>query len=300
MHSVIARIASQATRTATVLAVLSGLSFATAAQAQRDRRDGRDTRDTRDSRDDRDARENSQSGYSWTGSISNGRSIIIKNINGPIRVEHSTSGKVEVTADKHWRRGNPADVRIEQPSARNGDVLICAMWNPESTCDEDGIHSPRNNRNSNNDNHNDVSVSFVVRVPDGIRVDINTVNGALDVSGATREVYANTVNGTISARTSGGPVHAKTVNGSISVSMNSVANSDDLDYETVNGSITLELPQNFGAQLELATVNGRVSTDFPITVVGTFSPRKLRGTIGNGAARVRASTVNGSVTLRRN
>ncbi|MEP6779270.1 MAG: DUF4097 family beta strand repeat-containing protein [Gemmatimonadaceae bacterium] len=293
----IARIANQATRATTLLAVVGALSLATSASAQRDRRGN--TRDSRDVQDDRDAKEQSQNGYSWTGTIPNGRSIIIKNINGGIRVEQSTSGKVEVTAEKHWRRGNPSDVRIEQPSARDGNVLICAMWNPESTCDEDGIHSPRNDRNNNN-NHNDVSVSFVVRVPDGIRVDINTVNGALDVSGATREVNANTVNGTINARTTGGPVHAKTVNGSINVGMNSIASSDDLDYQTVNGSITLELPANFGAQLELETVNGRVTTDFPITVVGALSPRRLRGSIGSGAARVHASTVNGSVTLRRN
>ena len=298
MRSVIVRISHQVTRATTLLAVVGALALATSASAQRDRRES--TRDARDSQDDRDAKEQSQNGYSWTGTIPNGRSIIIKNINGAIRVEHSTSGKVEVTAEKRWRRGNPSDVRIEQPTARDGNVLICAMWNPESTCDEDGIHSPRNDRKYNNNNHNDVSVSFVVRVPDGIKVDINTVNGALDVSGATREVSANTVNGTINARTTGGPVHAKTVNGSINVGMNTVASSDDLDYQTVNGSITLELPANFGAQLDLATVNGRVSTDFPITVVGTLSPRKLRGSIGSGAARVHASTVNGSVTLRRN
>jgi len=46
-------------------------------------------------------------------------------------------------------------------------------------------------------------------------------------------------------------------------------------------------------------VNGRVSTDFPITVSGTLSPRRLRGTVGDGRTRLRASTVNGSVTLKR-
>jgi len=234
--------------------------------------------------------------FSWSGTVATGRTVMIKNVNGPIRVERSTSNRVEVTAEKRWRRGNPDDVRIEQPRMGSGDVLICALFTPESTCDEMGIHTPRS-RSYNN--RNDVSVHFVVRVPDGIRVDVATVNGALDVSGVSAGVTANTVNGTIDARSTGGPVRAHTVNGSLNISMGSFSAADDLEYETVNGSVTLELPTDFGGQLELSTVNGRVSTDFPITITGTLSPRRLRGSIGNGGARIRASTVNGSVTLRR-
>lgn len=245
------------------------------------------------------SRQNRDDAFSWSGVVTTGRSLIIKNINGPIRVERSTSNRVEVTAEKQWRRGSPSDVRIEQPRLSSGDVLICAMWSPDSTCDEKGIHTPRN-RNRDNDNRNDVSVHFVVRVPDGVRVDVGTVNGGLDVNGVSSEVEANTVNGTINARTTGGPVHAKTVNGSINVSMGVFNSASDLEYETVNGSVTLELPSNFGGQMELSTVNGRVNTDFPITITGTLSPRRLRGSIGNGSGNIRASTVNGSVSLRRN
>ena len=246
---------------------------------------------------DAQSRENSENAFSWTGTIADGRSIIIKNVNGPIVVEHSSSNKVEVSAEKRWRRGNPADVRVEQPTVRSGNVLVCALFSEQSTCDESGIHSPR--KSGRNNNSNDVSVHFTVRVPDGVRVDVSTVNGSLRVSGVTTEVAATTVNGEIVARSAGGPVRASTVNGSINIAMGSLGTASDLEYETVNGSVTLALPADFGAQLELSTVNGRVTTDFPITVVGTLSPRKLRGTIGNGAAHVRASTVNGSVTLKR-
>ena len=82
--------------------------------------------------------------------------------------------------------------------------------------------------------------------------------------------------------------------------MGSIGSADDLEYETVNGSVTISLPANFGAQLELSTVNGHVSTDFPITVSGSFSSRRIRGTVGDGKTRLRASTVNGSVNLRKN
>ena len=244
---------------------------------------------------DRDTDQRRDNAFTWSGTIPDGRRILVKNINGGIEVGRSSSGRVEVTAEKRWRRGNPEDVRIEQRKIGD-EVLICALWTEDSRCEEDGIQTPRNSRWND---RNDVSVHFMVRVPEGVRVDVATVNGGLTVSGVTTDVRASTVNGSIEARSAGGPVRAKTVNGSIRVSMGSMGSAEDLEYESVNGSITVELPSNFGAQLELSTVNGRVSTDFPITVSGTLSPRRLRGTVGNGSTRFRASTVNGSVTLRR-
>ena len=160
--------------------------------------------------------------------------------------------------------------------------------------------SARSTRNARVARSDDVSVHFVVRVPNGVRVDIETVNGELDVSGVNTEVRVETVNGSIEARSAGGPVRAKTVNDSITVGMGNMTTCDDLDYVIVNGAITVEMPSNFGAQLELSTVNGRVNADFPVTVVGILSTHKLRDTVGNGSARVRATTVNGSTSLVKN
>ncbi len=236
-----------------------------------------------------------QSAFSWSGTITPDRQLFLRNINGGITVERSTSGRTEVTAEKQWRRGNPANVRIVQkPSGEN--VVICALWNEESICEEEGIRTPRNSRNKGTD---DVAVHFTVRVPEGVRLDLSTVNGSIEVNGATREVVATTVNGSLHARSTGGPVRARTVNGSIDVAMGSLGNTEELDYKAVNGSITIELPSSLGAQLDFATVNGRVATDFPVTVSGTIPSRRLRGTVGDGRIRLRASTVNGAITLRR-
>jgi hypothetical protein len=244
-----------------------------------------------------DAQEREANAFTWSGNIPAGRSILIRNINGPIRVERG-SNRVEVSADKEWRRGNPEDVRIEQKRLSNDDIIVCAMWNPESRCEEGGINTPRNTSRQNNRN-NDVKVTFTLRVPDGVKVDVGTVNGELRVSGATAEVIARTVNGDIEASSAGGPVRASTVNGGIDVSMGSLGNVDELEYQTVNGGITLRFPSNLSAQLDLSTVNGRVQSDFPITLSGSLSPRRIRGAIGNGAIRLNASTVNGGISVRR-
>ena len=95
---------------------------------------------SRNTRNSRDAQDNRGDEFNWSGAISDGNRIIIKNINGPIRVERSPSSQVEVSAEKRWRRGNPEDVRIVQPRSSNGDVVICALWTEESTCDAEGIH----------------------------------------------------------------------------------------------------------------------------------------------------------------
>jgi len=240
------------------------------------------------------AQETDRNAFDYTASLAAGHTVNIRNVNGGIEVERSTSDRVEIRAEKRWRRGDPDDVRIVQVAGRAGDIMVCALWN-DAECTADGIKSTR--RNSWND-RNDVSVHFTLRVPDGVHVSVNTVNGGIVVERVSGTVDAITVNGNIDARSTDGPVSARTVNGSINAAMGSLG-SDDLRYDTVNGTITLELPSGSNADLDISTVNGSVNTDFPVTVQGTISRKRLRGTIGAGGRSLKASTVNGSVSLRR-
>lgn len=240
------------------------------------------------------AQERDADAFRFAGALASGRTVHLHNVNGSIEVERTSGRQVEIRAEKRWRRGDPDDVQITQLDGRNGDLIVCALWN-DAECNEDGI---RSRRNTNWNNKNDVSVHFTVRVPDGVHVTLKTVNGGVTADGLTGAVMATTVNGSITARSSSGPVHAKTVNGSIRATMGALG-SDDLRYETVNGGITLELPADANAELDLSTVNGGVSTDFPVTVQGTISRRRLRGSVGDGGRLLKASTVNGGISLKR-
>jgi putative adhesin len=236
--------------------------------------------------------------FSWDGRITGGHWLYVRNLNGAIRVEKATGDRAEVTAVKRWRRGDPDDVRIEMRKIgpREEDVIICAYWpSRRSRCDEDGYnHESSSGWNRNND----VSVEFTVRLPEGVKLVVSTVNGAVRVDGATSEVEASTVNGGVEATSSGGPVRASTVNGDVDVHMRSLG-TGDLEYSTVNGSVTVDVPADVDAELDMRTVNGSVSADFPITLTGRINPRHIRATIGKGGRRIKLETVNGSVRLRK-
>jgi hypothetical protein len=243
---------------------------------------------------------NTDASFAWSGTVQAERWVYVRNLNGPVRVEAGTGNKVEVSAEKRWRRGNPADVKItvRQVGSGGGDLLICALWNDRSTCDEDGYHSHNDGWRWGENDRNDVQVEFVVRLPAGVKIVASTVNGRVSVDGVTSTVVAHTVNGGIDASSSGGAVTARTTNGDVTVS-SAKLDGDRTEFSTVNGTITVSLPASVNADVDMRTVNGRLSSDFPLTVEGTFSPRRLRATLGKGGATLRLTTVNGSIRLRK-
>lgn len=235
------------------------------------------------------------SDFSWEGRVPAGRWLYIRNLNGGIRVERASGDRVEVRAEKRIRRGDPEDVRIEMRNLSNDDVIICAFWTENATCDEDGYRSRGNNWRRGVE----ISVEFTVRLPDGVKLAASSVNGTVRIDGVTAEVDAQTVNGAIIASSTGGPVRASTVNGDVEVRMREIG-TRDLDFETVNGSVRVWLPDPLNAELDMRTVNGRVNSDFPLTLSGRINPRNIRATVGRGGPRIKLATTNGSVDVRKN
>jgi len=238
----------------------------------------------------------------WSDQIAAGRWTRISNINGKITVGQSTSNRVEVTATKHWRRGNPDDVKIV--TKKDGeDVVICALWGKQEDCDDQSDHNSRRRRGWNDwdDNDNDVWVDFAVLIPKGVKLRSASVNGGQTITGATAEVNAATVNGELRVESSAGPVRATGVNGRVYVRMTSASVTEPLDISTVNGSVVLEVPENLGAEVSMNTVNGSLESDYPLTVRGRIDPRNLTVHVGNGTGgpRITLTTVNGSVELRK-
>jgi hypothetical protein len=233
--------------------------------------------------------------FTWAGAIAQGRAIEIKGVNGDVRAEPSGSNQVEVVAVKTARRDDPASVRIEVvPHA--GGVTICAVYPTRSGARPNECAAGDGGRN--NVQNNDVTVRFTVRVPAGVTFVGTTVNGDVEATRLNGDVALHTVNGSVTFSTTGG-ARANTVNGSIRGEMGRADWSDTLSMSTVNGSITLTLPAGLNTEVRAATVNGDITADFPITVQGRVSRRRLDGTIGGGGRTLALDTVNGSITLKR-
>ncbi len=245
-------------------------------------------------------RQNERDAFTLSERVPAGQWIRARNINGEMRVRASTSDKVEITATKTWRRGDPKDVTIETKKASDGSILVCAIWaNTNTVCTENGYSTHNDDRHGWDRDRNDVAVDFDIRVPKGVKVGVWSVNGGVSVDGVSNEVRAGTVNGGVDAVSSGGPVQASTVNGSVRATMGRLDGDQDLNFSTVNGSVVAEFSGDIDADIELSTVNGRFQTDWPVTITGRIDPRHLRATLGKGGRRIRLSTVNGNVELRK-
>ncbi len=232
--------------------------------------------------------------HQWRGTVAQGSAIEIKGVNGEIRAMAATGGEVEVSAVMRARRSNPADVRIDVVQHADG-VTICAVYpSPDSRPNE--CQPGDGGRMSTRDN--DVTVTFTVRVPPGVRFIGRTVNGDVTAESLAAPVSLRTVNGDTTFSTSSYG-EASTVNGSVRGTMGSGQWNEPLDFHTVNGEIRLELPADTSADVKATTVNGSIETDFPIMVTGRVQRTRLTGTIGSGGRSLDLQTVNGSITLRR-
>ncbi len=242
----------------------------------------------------------SDDSFRWTGRVGSGAWVNIRNLNGNVRVESGAGSQVEVRATKSWRRGNPEDVeiRVTRYGPNDRDVLICALWGNNTTCTENEYRSRNDTRNDRR--NNDTSVEFVVTVPRGVHIRGNTINGSIDVLGATGEISVNSVNGNVRAESTGGPVLAKAVNGNVTARMGRISTTENLTYSTVNGNVLVEFGDELNAEIEMSTVNGGFETNFPLALRGRISPRHIRATVGSGGRNIKLSTVNGNVELRKN
>jgi hypothetical protein len=240
--------------------------------------------------------------FRWSGHIPAGRAIRVRNLNGAIAVGAASGDNVEVTAVKRWRRGDPNVVRIEAKKYGSGEesVVVCALWGDDASCDENHYESHGDGKRDPRLRNNDVSVEFHVLVPRGVNVAVNTVNGDVTVDGATADVDASTVNGEVDIATSGGHAKATNVNGGVRARLGRLDTEGSMQFTTVNGNVTVDFSGDSGADLDMATVNGTLNTNFEMTLVGRLDPKHLRTHVGRtGGPRIRLQTVNGNVEIRR-
>jgi DUF4097 and DUF4098 domain-containing protein YvlB len=156
------------------------------------------------------------------------------------------------------------------------------------------------------------------------RVDLSTFSGHLQATDINGDAHLDAISGEIKLQDVRGTVDASTVSGDIdligvtSKSVRAKTTSGDVTFDGLvdsngryelsshSGDLRLRVQRDASAQLSVATWNGAIDSQFPITLkpgqqrIGTLNAKRFTFEIGGGAARIIAETFSGDITISAN
>jgi hypothetical protein len=190
-----------------------------------------------------------------------------------------TNGRVDVTADA--KATEITMVALCRVGSRQSDGEILSMELSGSTLSI----SEKERKNRKFLFGKETKVDYEFRVPEGIKLRIDNVNGRIEVDGVDAKMELTTVNGPIEVSTPSGELVARTVNGSVRADF--LERFPGARLKTVNGSVKVRVPRDCRVNPEIHQVNGSFRSDIPVTINST----------GMDEESLEVTTVNGSVTL---
>jgi DUF4097 and DUF4098 domain-containing protein YvlB len=221
----------------------------------------------------------------------------LHNSNGGVEVQSWDKNEVEIKAYKRVRAGNKGqaeelmqELKIEVVQTAT-EIKITTIT-PAAMRKDGGFFDWLFNGDNNS-----CSVEYQLLVPKSIDLNIETTNGKVYCQQIKGRLRLNSTNGKITAREIEGLVRSKTTNGSLDIEFISVPSDEEINFSTTNGSITLRLPENYGAEVNLKTTNGHIDSDFSYTEQGDWSRQHVSGIIGDGTGTLYCHTTNGSIRL---
>ena len=223
----------------------------------------------------------------FTFKLDDGGRFGISNVNGSITVTGGSGDSVEVLAIKKADNQKELDEIEIVISETSSEITIetelgesAGWWSHGSTGGQ---------------------VTYEITVPSGTTLDsIETVNGNVDISGVTGKVVAESVNGDLEISNLAGDVRLATVNGGIEAGFDKLDGDQSVKAETVNGRVTLVLPDDADCEISADTLNGGINAkDFGLDADKGFVGSDLNGKIGSGSARVNIDTVNGGIKIKK-
>ncbi|MBI5690793.1 MAG: DUF4097 family beta strand repeat protein [Verrucomicrobia bacterium] len=134
--------------------------------------------------------------------------------------------------------------------------------------------------------------TFVVEVPRQSSVVVqNSWGGDIKCRDVAGDVEITGMNGTIDLGGLSGGVAVSTMNGEIRAEIRALREGKALSFQSMNGEVTLRLPENAKASFKVRTQNGSVLTDFEESVLAT----KTENLRAAGASHVQVSSGSHSV-----
>lgn len=238
--------------------------------------------------------------FRWAGRVASGDEVEVIGISADIEAEPASNGQVEVTATG---LRNGARIEVDQHS---GGITVCVIHAGtyrRTRGDGDGRCNIQGRGWRHRSQGDDVEVH--VRVPAGVRFAGRTVSGEVTAEGLTADVSASSVSGDVRVSTRG-TAEAQSVSGDVEVVMGRLPGNGNLEFRSVSGSLDISIPSNAGAEIRAETLSGDIESDFPLESRDRNRGRyhvqvgsRMRGTIGNGDARIELETVSGDIRIRR-
>jgi len=148
----------------------------------------------------------------------------------------------------------------------------------------------------------DASVNFQVRVPRAIDYNFDrvlSVSGDVSLADVTGRVKAESTSGDVVVKNVSGIVSASTTSGSVDVYISKIEGSGNMRFSSTSGSVRVKAPANLDAVVDMSTISGSLTTDFPINVQERRygAGRSAHGQLGAGACSIRITSVSGRVSL---
>jgi DUF4097 and DUF4098 domain-containing protein YvlB len=177
------------------------------------------------------------------------------------------------------------------------------------------VHYPHHNFNIGWESHR---VEVIVQMPRAGRVNLRTGDGKIDVAGLKGEMDLHTGDGSINLDSVDGKLHAttgdghiqangrfdelglKTGDGHVDVRANSGSSlAQGWRLETGDGSVSLEVPGDLSADVDLHTSDGHIDLDMPVTTEGKIRQNEIHGKLNGGGSLLTIHTGDGSIHLRK-
>jgi hypothetical protein len=217
----------------------------------------------------------------WTETfpVNSKATLEIDNIWGDVKVRPGQAGEIVVTISE--KRSAPDQKRFDRS-------LETLQLNTEA--DDSGVVLYVGN--SDHDWHRRdrcrncrVDYQFDVVVPVDTQLNVSTVNdGRIDIAGVSGSVSAGNVNGPIAVSEMRNCSELNSVNGEMSLGFTAPP-GENCNIETINGDITLTMPDDSGFDVAMNLSNGRMLTQLPVE--GLAIPAKVEHTESNGHHRYR-------------
>jgi hypothetical protein len=142
------------------------------------------------------------------------------------------------------------------------------------------------------------SVSGSVSVRDvgpGVDQWLNTVSGSITTNGS-RDLRAGTTSGSVDLVFAGKTLEARSISGSITGTIDAIEKGGSVSMQTVSGSVSVDAFAGLDASLDLRSLSGTVSCEFPVSVVEQRRNR-LQGRIGQGSVPFEILTTSGRIGI---